>query len=143
MPRHVHVQQDYTLPPERIFAHLAEHEHLAKVFGARAERVRDGETERNGVGSVRRLFVAPLLPPLEETVTTFEPAQRIVYRITKGGRPLNDDEGTMTFTAREDGGTRLDYRIRLGSAVPGVSLVVARGLERIMRRALPAVEGRA
>jgi uncharacterized protein YndB with AHSA1/START domain len=136
MPRlsHVHVTHDFRAPVERVFAYLAEHENLATLFGTRIERVRDGETERNGVGSCRRLSFYGLLP-FEETVTEVVPNERIVYRITKGS-PMRDHEGTMAFSSTTGGGTRLDYRIRLGSAVPGLASVVARALHGNIARGL-------
>ncbi len=136
MPRlsHVHVTHDFRAPVERVFAYLAEHENLASLFGTRIERVCDGETERNGVGSCRRLSFYGLLP-FEETVTEVVPNERIVYRITKGS-PMRDHEGTMAFSSTADGGTRLDYRIRLGSAVPGLAPVVARALHGNIARGL-------
>jgi uncharacterized protein YndB with AHSA1/START domain len=122
----VHVTHDFRSPVERTFAYLAEHENLAELFGTRVERVRDGATERNGVGSCRRLSFQGLLP-FEETVTAFQPSERIVYRITKG-TPMRDHEGVMAFSPTTDGGTHLDYRIRLGSRVPGLAAIVARVL---------------
>ena len=123
---HVHVSHDFRAPVDRVFAYLAEHENLAELFGTRVERVRDGDTERNGVGSCRRLSFNGLLP-FEETVTEMVPNERIVYRITKGS-PMRDHEGTMTFATTGGGGTRLDYRIRFGSPVPGLAPLVARVL---------------
>jgi uncharacterized protein YndB with AHSA1/START domain len=77
---HVHVEHDFAKPPQRIFAYLAEHENLAEVFGAKIERLRDGQDgQRNGVGSARKLKIGPLAP-FEETVTEFVPCERIVYR---------------------------------------------------------------
>src|SRR5215218_9117165 len=121
MPRlsHVHVTHDFRAPVERVFAYLAEHENLATLFGTRVERVRDGETERNGAGSCRRLSFNGLLP-FEETVTSFSPNERIVYRITKG-TPMREHEGVMAFSSADGGGTRLDYRIQFCSAVPGLA----------------------
>lgn len=130
---HVHVTHDFSAPVERVFAYLAEHENLATLFGTRVERVRDGDVERNGVGSCRRLSFNGLLP-FEETVTSFAPNERIVYRITKGS-PMRDHEGTMAFSAN-GGGTRLDYRIRFGSAVPGLAALVARVLHGNIARGL-------
>ncbi len=124
--QHVHVTQEFRAPVERVFAYLAEHENLAPLFGTRVERVRDGETERNGVGSCRRLSFHGLLP-FEETVTEMVPDERIVYRITKGS-PMRDHEGVMAFSATANGGSRLDYRIRFGAAVPGLAALVARVL---------------
>jgi len=123
---HVHVTHDFGAPVERVFAYLAEHENLEALFGTRVERVRDGETERNGVGSCRRLSFNGLLA-FEETVTSFAPNERIVYRITKGS-PMRDHEGTMAFAATAGGGTHLDYRICFGSPVPGLAPLVARVL---------------
>lgn len=135
---HVHVEHDFAKPPERIFAHLAEHENLAEVFGAKVTRLRDGAEQRNGVASVRRLQVGPL-PPFEETVTEFVPSERIVYRITKGS-PLRGHVGTMTFAPTPSGGTRFVYDIRIASSIPGLAPIVRASLTRSIERSLPSVE---
>jgi uncharacterized protein YndB with AHSA1/START domain len=137
----VHVEHDFAKSPERIFAHLAEHENLAEVFGAKVTRLRDGESERNGVGSVRKLQVGPL-PPFEETVEQFVPAQRIVYRITKGS-PLRGHVGEMTFAPTAAGGTRFVYDIRIASPIPGVAPLVHASLKRSISRSLPEIERKA
>jgi uncharacterized protein YndB with AHSA1/START domain len=137
----VHVEHDFAKSPERIFAHLAEHENLAEVFGAKVTRLRDGESERNGVGSVRKLQVGPL-PPFEETVEQFVPAQRIVYRITKGS-PLRGHVGEMTFAPTAAGGTRFVYDIRIASPIPGVAPLVHASLTRSISRSLPEIERKA
>jgi uncharacterized protein YndB with AHSA1/START domain len=131
---HVHVTHDFRAPVERVFAYLAEHENLATLFGTRVERVCDGDTERNGVGSCRRLSFNGLLP-FEETVTSFAPNERIVYRITKG-TPMRKHEGVMAFASAERGGTRLEYRIQFGSAVPGLAPLLARVLHGNIARGL-------
>lgn len=134
----MHVEHDFAKPPERVFAHLAEHENLAEVFGANVTRLKDGEDgERNGVGSVRRLRIGPL-PPFEETVTEFVPSERIVYRITKGS-PLRGHVGVMSF-APASGGTRFVYDIRLASPIPGLAVLVRSALTRSITRALAKVE---
>lgn len=137
--RWVHVEHDFAAPVGEVFSHLAEHENLAAVFGAKVERVRDGETERNGTGSVRRLRIGPL-PPFEETVTAFVPDELIEYRITRGS-PLKGHVGTMRFSERPGGGTHLDYRIRIASAIPGLAPVVAAGLSRNVAKGLRGVPG--
>jgi uncharacterized protein YndB with AHSA1/START domain len=134
----VHIEHDFAKPPERIFAHLAEHENLAEVFGAKITRLRDGDGgERNGVGSVRQLQIGPM-PPFEETVTEFVAPQRIVYRITKGG-PLRGHVGIMTF-APTPGGTRFVYDIRIASPIPGLAPLARASLTRSIERSLAAVE---
>jgi uncharacterized protein YndB with AHSA1/START domain len=134
----VHVEHDFDKPPERIFTHLAEHENLAAVFGAKITRLNDGEDgTRNGVGSRRQLRIGPLAP-FEETVTEFAPYERIVYRITKGG-PLRGHVGTMMFIPN-GAGTRLLYDIRVASPIPGVAPIVRAMLTRSIVASLPAVE---
>lgn len=134
----MHVEREFAKPPEAIFAHLAEHENLADVFGAKVTRLKDGEGERNGVGSVRQLQIGPL-PPFEETVTEFVPPERIVYRITKGS-PLRGHVGTMTFTPTPNGGTRFVYDIRIASPIPGLAPLVHASLTRSIERSLDGVE---
>jgi len=140
---HVHIEHDFAKPPERIFAHLAEHENLAEVFGAKVTRPRDGEGEgeRNGVGSVRQLQIGPL-PPFEETVEEFVIPRRIVYRITKGS-PLRGHVGVMSFEPTPEGGTRFVYDIRIASPIPGVAPPVRASLTRSISRSLAGVESAA
>lgn len=138
--QHVHVTHDFSAPVERVFAYLSEHENLGPLFGVRIVRKNDGAKERNGVGSTRTLSFWGLLP-FDETVTDLVPNERITYRITKGS-PMRGHEGTMAFSDGPNGGTHLDYRIRFGSAVPGLALVVktvltgsiARGLAKLDRQ---------
>jgi uncharacterized protein YndB with AHSA1/START domain len=137
---HVHVGHRFEKPPERIFDYLAEHENLAEMFGARVTRLRDGDTERNGVGSVRQLRVGPM-PPFEETVTEFERPRRIVYRITRGG-PLRGHIGVMTFDP-DGAGTSFVYDIRIASAIPGLAPLVRASLTRSIERELRTVEAEA
>jgi len=135
---HVQIEHEFAKPPERIFAYLSEHENLAEVFGAKVTRLRDGEDQRNGVGSVRKLQIGPL-PPFEETVTEFVVPERIVYKITKGS-PLRGHLGVMTFAATPSGGTRFVYDIRIASPIPGLAPLVRAALTRSITQALPGVE---
>lgn len=133
----VDVTHDFSLPPERVYAYLAEHENLGPLFGAKIERVRDGLDSRNGTGSVRRLQVGPL-PSFQETVLEAVPDQRIVYRITQGS-PLRGHSGQLDF-APLGTGTRLHYVIEFGAVVPGLANVVAWQLARSVRSGLEDVD---
>lgn len=138
---YVHVSHDFAKPVGPVFEHLAEHENLAALFGAKVKRLADGQGHRNGVGSRRELRVGPG-PQFEETVTAFEPNRRIEYRITRGS-PLRGHVGTMLFSERPGGGCHLDYRIRLSSPVPGLALIVKTSLTRSVNQNLPAVDAAA
>jgi uncharacterized protein YndB with AHSA1/START domain len=138
--QHVHVRHDFAQPVERVFAYLSEHENLGVIFSPlRVARVRDGATERNGVGSTRRLSLFGLLP-FDETVTAVVPNERIVYTITTGG-PMRDHEGVMAFAARPEGGSSLDYRIQFSSPVPGLAAIVKRAVTRSITVGLRKVDG--
>ncbi len=134
----VRFQHDYSVPVERLFDHLAEHENLAPLFGTRIERLRNGENERNGVGSARKLSFGGLAP-FEETVTVFAPHERIEYRITKG-TPMRDHVGLMEFSSTPSGGSHLDYSISLDAAVPGLAATVAAALRRSISRGLTKLD---
>jgi uncharacterized protein YndB with AHSA1/START domain len=135
----VHVERDLSAPVEEVFAHLAEHENLAALFGAKVKRLSDGDTERNGVGSRRELKVGPL-PPFEETVTQYVPNELIEYKITKGS-PLDGHVGTMRFSPGPNGGTHFDYRIRIASKLPLVAPIVTKNLTRDINKGLAGVPG--
>ena len=136
----VAVSQDFALPVERVFAYLAEHEHLGALFGASIRRVRDGDTSRNGVGSVRSLRVGPG-PRFQETVVEEVPNELIRYRITQGS-PLTDHEGVMRFSPKGSG-SHLDYTITFDAKVPGLAAVVAAGLRFTVSRGLRKVDAKA
>lgn len=137
--QHVIIERDFAKPPERIFAHLAEHQNLEPLLGAEITRVSDGEDgQRNGVGSVRRLKVKPF-PPFEETVIEFVPDELIRYVITKGS-PLRHHHGEMRLSPTEAGGTHLRYEIAFDGVVPGLGAIVAQGLRRDIPKGLETVD---
>jgi uncharacterized protein YndB with AHSA1/START domain len=132
--------QDYTQPPEQVFAYLSEHENLADLFGAKITRLKDGtDGNRNGVGSARELKVGPF-PPFEETVTEFVPNELIAYEITKGS-PLKGHHGEMRFTTEGDK-THLHYEISFASKVPGLDIVIAQGLKKNVAKGLAAASSK-
>ena len=135
----VEVNEDVSTPREAVFEFMAEHENLGPLLGgANISRVRDGDTERNGVGSVRRVKVGPARP-FEETVTKFEPHSLIEYRITKGG-PLRNHIGIVALSDAAGGGTNVDYRIRVASHSPGLALRVSRKLTRDITRSIAKID---
>ena len=134
-----HVERDFNAPVEQVFNHLAEHENLQELFGAKVKRVRDGETERNGVGSRRELKIGPL-PSFDETVTQYVPNELIEYKITRG-TPLDGHVGTMRFSPTASGGTHFDYRIRFASKLPGVAAIVSKAVGTNIKKGLAKVPG--
>ena len=114
----VRVERDFSVPVETLFDHLAEHENLSTVFApARIERLRHGDTERNGVGSVRKLSFAGLMP-FQETVTAVTENERIEYRISKG-TPLRHHYGVMKFSPTRAAAATSTTRSRWKRRSPG------------------------
>lgn len=130
----IEVVQAFPFSVDKLFAFLSDHEKLVAIFPAKIKRVRDGQGSVNGVGSVRRLNLAPGLA-LEETVTKVEPNELIEYTITKGGWPVKNHLGTMKFYPYE-GGSRLHYTITLESALPGTGWIIKKALETPIRQGL-------
>ncbi len=129
------ISHESKLPVEQLYATLAEHENLSTVFApAKVTRVRDGDTSRNGVGSVRRLKM-PVGSPFEETVTAAIENQLIEYRITKGS-PLKNHQGVMRFSPRPGGGSRLDYTIVFEGKLPLIGPIVRNALDSAIRKGL-------
>lgn len=136
----IEITQDFALPVERVYSYLAEHENLGPIFGAEVERVRDGDVDRNGVGSVRRLKVGPL-PWFEETTTQVVPNELIEYRITRGS-VLKDHRGEMRFSSHGTG-SRLDYVIEFDAKVPLTGPLLKRAIEGNVRKGLKDVDAQA
>lgn len=129
----VDITHDFDAPVERVFDHLGEHENLGPLFGIRVQRLRSGEVDRNGVGSVRKLSLRGLLP-FEETITAYRPNELIEYRITKG-TPLKDHLGTLRFEPLSDARSRLRWQISIEGPAPIVKPVAA-VLRRTIARGL-------
>ena len=119
-------------PVHELFADLADHERLSHVFGVPVRRIRDGEGDPNGVGSVRRMGMGPI--KLEETVTAVEPQRSIEYRITRGAGPVRNHRGRLEF-ASVGTGSRVTWTIDYDS-LPLVGTAVKAMLSRALKRGL-------
>jgi carbon monoxide dehydrogenase subunit G len=102
------------VPPEEMFARLADHETLGKVLGVPVKRTRDGEGEVNGVGSVRKMGFWPL--DFDETITAFDPPRRIEYSVSRGS-PLRRHSAVILL-APHGSGTEVSWSVNFDSAIP-------------------------
>ena len=131
----IQMNVEFNAPVETVFATLSDHEAMGKVLNAKVKRIKDGQDDVNGIGSVRRITPVPLAD-FEETVTAFEPNKLVEYTITKGS-PLKNHLGRMVFS--ENGGkTHLHYTIQFEpkEPVPLSGLVVKSVLEKVILRGL-------
>ena len=105
----IEIEQSFNAPIETIFNILTDHESFGNVISTVVKRVVDSsETNKNGVGSIRRISAFPF-PSFEETVITFKPNQIMEYKVSKGS-PIKNHKGRMEFS-EESGKTRLYYTI--------------------------------
>lgn len=129
----------FNAPVATVFAELSDHEKMGAVLGANIKRVKDGKDSINGVGSVRRISLAPLPLPLtciEETVTGFEPGKLIEYTVSKGG-PLKNHLGRLVFS-ESNGKTHLHYTIQFDMKVgiPFTGFLLKTVLEKVVSSGL-------
>lgn len=137
MPRYtVDVTQDYRAPAETVFRALSDHNRLGRVLGIPVKRVVDGRPDVNGPGSVRRMGLWPVA--IEETVYEVVPNQTIHYRISKGGAPLSNHRGDLTFSSTGSG-SRVNWTISF-DAPPVIGAVVRQVLTQGLRLGLKRVK---
>lgn len=123
MPKHeIRLTARVDAPVEKVFAFFADHEKFATLFGSRCERVKEGQDEPNGLGSVRRLGPGPL--SFDETIVAFDKNRRIDYQITRGS-PLKNHIGQIRFS-NEGGITEIDYVIRYDVKIPCTGRLIRR-----------------
>lgn len=140
MSNWLQIEHDFKSPVDKVYAFLADHGNLSTIFAPmRVTRIREGHDSPNGEGSVRRLSLFGLLPPIEETIVEAKPNEVIRYRITNRS-PLRNHEGIMRFEPLPSGGTHMVYRIRLESALPGLAAIVQLALNDGIRRGLKQVD---
>ncbi|MFZ5697227.1 MAG: SRPBCC family protein [Pseudomonadota bacterium] len=128
----IEVTQEFNMPVERLFNALADHGNLSKVFGIPVKRIKDGQGDVNGVGSVRALGFAPLAT--EETVVAVEPNLSIDYKVTKNGGPLSNHHGRLDF-AKTSSGSRVTWVITF-DALPVIGTLLNKFLGSAISRGL-------
>jgi uncharacterized protein YndB with AHSA1/START domain len=131
------LEVDIQASPEAVFNYFADHEKFAAIFGGSCTRVKDGDDEPNGLGSVRRIGPGPL--SFDETIVVFDRPNAIHYAITRGG-PLKNHLGRIHFLKTPGGGTRVDYVITFESKIPLLGGLVAKALKAAFLRGIPKVE---
>ncbi len=134
--QHIKITQLFNAPVDTIFGLLSDHEAFGKIIKTKIKRVVDSQGgNKNGLGSVRRINVFPVLS-FEETVIAFEPNQLIAYTVSKGS-PIKNHRGQMAFS-HEQGKTRLIYTIDFEPKPPFLFFgsVIKKTIEKSMRDSL-------
>jgi len=110
------ITQLFNAPVETIFNLLTDHAEFGRIINANIKRVVDSQDEnKNGLGSVRRIYALPGVT-FEESVVRFEPNQLMEYTVSKGS-PIKNHRGRMEFE-EDQGKTRLIYSIDFEPKLP-------------------------
>lgn len=80
------------------------------------------------MGSVRRILKGPLA--FEETVTVFEPNQRIEYRITRGS-PLRNHQGRLDFEAIDEQSSKVTWHVEYEVGIPLLGGIIQKALTKM------------
>jgi hypothetical protein len=74
-------------------------------------------------------------------VLEFEPPRRMTYRVVSGGLPMKDHLGEVLFEP-DGAGTRVVWRCRFASRIPGLGGLQQRLVTRFFRAALDGLARR-
>jgi uncharacterized protein YndB with AHSA1/START domain len=89
-------------PIDKVFAQLSDHANYAQFGGLKSSKlVREGNTEKNGVGAVREIDAG--LAWFQEEVTVFERPTRMDYLIVKSRPPIEHKGGSVRLKATPAG----------------------------------------
>lgn len=83
----IEVTRTLNAPIEKVFEMLTDHANYQQFRGIdESELIREGDTEKNGLGAQRRIKAGPVT--FFEDVVAFEPPTLFEYRIVKMSPPL-------------------------------------------------------
>jgi uncharacterized protein YndB with AHSA1/START domain len=122
--------------PETVFGVLTDHRKYSELTPVRKSVLeREGETDVNGVGAIRKLTVAG--PPMREEVIAFEAPSRFSYTVLSG-LPVRDHVGTVELSAA-DVGTRMVYAVRTQPTLPVVGFAVVAAIKQAIKGLIDGV----
>lgn len=132
--QHVEVVKTIDAPVETVWDRYTDHVSWTKWAGlGRVRLAKEGVPAPNGVGCVRVFSNAGV--EVHEEVLTFEAPRRMTYRVVKGGLPLKDHLGEALFEPQGDS-TRIVWRCRFNSKIPGLGGLFRFFITRVFRNAL-------
>ncbi len=120
-------------PVELIWERLADHANIGDWFCYQGKLLLPGQGHPGGVGALREL--SRFGERVVEEVLTFEPCQRMDYRLISGA-PVKFHFGRIELTQTADGKVWLDYSIRFTVRLPGSQWLLRLLIGGRMRRAV-------
>jgi hypothetical protein len=131
---HVEVQQVIQAPVHAVWDRYTDYVSWTDWGGmGKVHLDREGIPPPNGVGCVR--VISNFGVKVYEEVVSFDPPERMTYRVVKGGIPIKDHLGEVLFEPC-DGGTLVTWRCRFNSKIPGLGGVFRLLVTTLFRKAL-------
>jgi uncharacterized protein YndB with AHSA1/START domain len=144
----IRVERTLPAPPEHVFEVLADHAGYTRFRGiTRAELVRPGDSEPNGVGALRKVASGPLV--FTEEITAFEPPSRLDYLIVDVNFPVAHEGGSIRIDSDPRGSHvlwtsvfRVTTRVASRPLESALRLMFAQGFSAMLSQAgkSPAVD---
>jgi hypothetical protein len=111
----IKIEHKYDAPISTVFNKLEDHVEFGKMFNLDVKRIKDGNQNANGVGSVRR--VPSLFNTFyDETILDYKLNEMIVYSVTNGS-PVKNHRGVISFNNLGNG-TLVTWNIEFESKYP-------------------------
>ncbi|MEU5878938.1 SRPBCC family protein [Spirillospora sp. NPDC047279] len=126
MPYEIEVTATAACSPETVFKHLAVPEAWSEWgrFPARARQARQGDEQRYGVGSVKKV------PPVREETVVFDPPFHFAY-VALSGMPVRNYRSDVRLEER-DGATFIRWQAVFDPLIPGTGPFLRVGLRLML-----------
>jgi len=133
----VDVEHHYDASPDEVWRVYTDHARWSEWAGTPGSHlVVEGTTDPNGVGCVRGFAGRT-----REEILAFDPPRHMTYTLTGGIMPIKNHFGEV-WLEPENSGTRLRWRCRFDSRVPGLGGLLRSAIDRTFRNALQGLEAR-
>lgn len=130
----VEVRRRFDAAPQAVWDVYTDHAGWKHWAGFRDSWLEvEGRPDRNGVGAVRGFGNGPI--KAFEEVLGFAPPKRMTYRVVRGPLPMKNHFGEVIFEP-DGAGTRVTWRCRFDSRIPGLGPLLRRLVSRVFRDAL-------
>jgi uncharacterized protein YndB with AHSA1/START domain len=138
------VTRTINAPIEKVFDIISDHARYKDFPGIRDSKlVREGRTERNGVGAVREIDAGKAW--FQEEVTAYDRPRRLDYLIVKSRPPLEHKGGSVRLEPSA-GGCTVTWTTTVGVKIPLIGGLIDRlmlpQLERGLAGTLKHIERR-
>jgi len=134
----VEVERHFAAPIEEVWKVYTDHAGWNRWAGFSTSRLDvEGKSDPNGTGAVRAFGSAGAIA--YEEILEFDAPKRMTYRVLRGGPPMKNHLGEAVLTP-EAGGTRLVWRCRFESKIPGLGGPLKFFLTRFLSKALAGLE---